>query len=380
MKEKLTELLKEPFHSLQLSQLKKGVELPYTKVTVKPFVTKDTVLYQLTYTYPKKVTHENMDFDSMTEAVCKLLSKSFIQCQIYGKSYDYHLTYFNSLKIHRQNATKTVLPKQHNRQKEYIITEDEGADFLRELGVVNKNGTISQDKYDKFRQINRYLEFVTDFKDKFPKDRAIKIVDFGCGKSYLTFALYYYLTKKLGLNAVIRGLDLKEDVVEHCSQLALRLNYSGLSFSCGDIKDYISDSPPDMVISLHACDTATDEALFKGICWNSKIILAVPCCHHELNPQLKSAANQGLLDYGILRERLACIITDAARALLMEAYGYKTDIAEFISLEHTPKNLLIRCVKGNSNSKKAQEKYNALKNQWSFTHTLETRLKENGLF
>ena len=168
-------------------------------------------------------------------------------------------------------------------------------------------------------------------------------------------------------------------MVEHCEALARRLSYDGLSFACGDIKEYKSDDAPDMVVSLHACDTATDESFFKGICWGSKIILAVPCCQHELNPQLSGEQNKGILRYGIIRERLATLITDTSRALLLESVGYKTDMAEFIDLEHTPKNILIRCIKKGKPNKNALSEYYALKEQYgSFSHTLENRLKDSG--
>ena len=342
---KLNELLSAPFHSILLSQTVKGAEIDYTKVMVKPFLSKGETLYQLTYTKGKQVTHENMGFDDMLAKVGDLLENIFVQCQIYSAEHDYHITHFKNYKLRTQPATKKIEVASHNRKKQYVITEDEGADFLIELGVINKDGTISKAKYDKFRQINRYLEFIADLKDEFPKDRPVRVVDFGCGKSYLTFALYYYITQKLGLSAIVHGLDLKKDVVEHCEALARRLGYDGLSFACGDIKEYTSDLAPDMVISLHACDTATDESFFKGIGWGSKIILAVPCCQHELNPQLKGDANKAMLRYGIVRERLATLITDTSRALLLEAVGYKTDMAEFIDMEHTPKNVLIRCIK-----------------------------------
>ena len=376
---KLNELLSAPFHSILLSQTVKGAEVDFTKVMVKPFLSKNETLYQLTYTKGKQVTHENMGFDDMLNKVGDLLENIFVQCQIYSAEHDYHITHFKNYKLRTQPATKKVETAAHNRKKQYVITEDEGADFLIELGVINKDGTISKAKYDKFRQINRYLEFIADLKDEFPKDRPVRVVDFGCGKSYLTFALYYYITQKFGLSAIVHGLDLKKDVVEHCEALARRLGYDGLTFACGDIKEYSSDLAPDMVISLHACDTATDESFFKGIGWGSKIILAVPCCQHELNPQLKGEQNKAMLRYGIVRERLATLITDTSRALLLEAVGYKTDMAEFIDMEHTPKNVLIRCIKKGKGNKDALNEYYALKEQYgNFSQTLENRLKDNG--
>lgn len=379
MKNKLRDILSNPFHSLLLSQKQKDSKVDFSKLTVKPFLSKKSTLYQLEYTKGKQVFHENLAFDEMTDRVFELLERDFVQCQIYSKDNDYHITHFKSYKIRTQKPSKNVELQAHDRKKQYIITEDESADFLVELGVINKNGTVSKAKYDKFRQINRYLEFIADLKDEFPKDRPVRIVDFGCGKSYLTFALYYYLTQKLGLSATVQGLDLKKDVVEHCEALARKLSYDGLSFAYGDIKEYESGETPDMVISLHACDTATDEAFYKGICWGSKIILAVPCCQHELNPQLSSEQNSGLLRYGIIRERLATLITDTSRALLLESVGYKTDMVEFIDMEHTPKNILIRCIKRGQPNKNALREYRSLKEQYgSFSQTLENRLIDGG--
>ena len=233
----------------------------------------------------------------------------------------------------------------HNRVKQYILPEGEPVDFLIGLGVQTPDGRITKNRYDKFRQINRYLEFIEDVLEELPKDRTIKIVDFGCGKSYLTFAMYYYLHVKEHRDLKVIGLDLKEDVIRHCNELAEKLHYDQLHFEQGDIKGYQGEEQVDLVVSLHACDLATDYALEKAVKWGAKVILAVPCCQHELNRQIKNDVLSPALKYGIIRERMAALITDAVRAELLESQGYDAQILEFIDMEHTPKNLLIRAVK-----------------------------------
>ena len=236
---------------------------------------------------------------------------------------------------------------QHNRTKNYILKEGIPVPFLIDLGVMNRQGDIVKSRYDKFRQINRFLEFIRDVEGELPKNREITIIDFGCGKSYLTFAVYYYLHELKGLDISITGLDLKKDVIEKCNRLSNSYGYDKLIFKPGDIAEYTGQNSVDMVITLHACDTATDYALYKAVSWNSKVILSVPCCQHELNKQIHNKTMQPVLNYGILKERMAALMTDAIRAEVLKFKGYKTDILEFIDMEHTPKNLLIRAVRSN---------------------------------
>lgn len=197
----------------------------------------------------------------------------------------------------------------------------------------------------KFRQINRFLEFIEDVLDELPKDRALRIIDFGCGKSYLTFAMYYYLHELKGYRVQMTGLDLKEDVIARCAGLAEKYGYEQLRFRTGDIASYEGTEQADMVVTLHACDTATDYALQKAVAWKAKVILSVPCCHHELNRQIRSDLMRPVLKYGLIKERVAALLTDAFRADLLEQQGYQVQILEFIDMEHTPKNILIRAVR-----------------------------------
>ena len=233
----------------------------------------------------------------------------------------------------------------HNRKKNYLLEEGVPVPFLVRLGVMTPDGRVVKARYDKFRQINRYLEFVDDILPSLPKGREISIIDFGCGKSYLTFALYYYLHEKQGYDVHITGLDLKADVIAECSRLAKSFGYEKLEFLHGDIADYTGTDSVDMVVTLHACDTATDYALYKAIKWGAKVIFCVPCCQHELNGQIDDSSRMSIMKYGLIKERVSALYTDALRANMLEAQGYKTQILEFIEMEHTPKNILIRAVK-----------------------------------
>lgn len=254
-----------------------------------------------------------------------------------------------TVKRRKQNASGTAgaanTALSHDRSKQYILKEGEPVDFLVDLGVQTPDGRVVKARYDKFRQINRYLEFIEDILDKLPENRTIRIIDFGCGKSYLTFAMYYYLKIMQGRDIAVTGLDLKEDVIRRCNALAEKLGYERLHFEQGDISSFQGEEKVDMVVSLHACDKATDYALEKAVKWGAEVILAVPCCQHELNGQIHCDILQPVLKYGVIRERMAALITDALRADLLEEHGYSVQILEFIDMEHTPKNLMIRTVK-----------------------------------
>ena len=237
-----------------------------------------------------------------------------------------------------------------------------------DLGVQTKEGKIVHAKYDKFRQINRFLEFIADVLPKFPRDRELTIIDFGCGKSYLTFAMYHYLKELKGYQVHMIGLDLKEDVINHCQELAQKYGYQGLDFYVGDIAGYEGVGQVDMVVSLHACDTATDYALDKAIRWGAQVILSVPCCQHELNAQIKNELLAPIFQYGLIKERMAALFTDALRAQILESKGYQVQILEFIDMEHTPKNILIRAVK--SDNEKKSEKWRSVMEFLQVTPTL----------
>jgi SAM-dependent methyltransferase len=329
-----------------------------------------------------QVFHQNYDVPEQVLAWWQECSLIYKQAQVQTSEKEYHVFFQKdgSSRFTSTNRVRTLEVQAHNRKKQYIMQEGTPIDFLIELGIMTKQGKIIQSKYDKFRQINRYLEIVSDCLP-FLSDGKVRIIDFGCGKSYLTFALYWYL-KQLQREIVIVGLDLKKDIVEHCNLLAQRLGYQGLHFQVGDIAQWQNQEPIDLMVSLHACDTATDAALTQAIRWNAKVILAVPCCQHELAPQIENSTQNAILRHGILRERLASIVTDALRAELLEAYGYQAQVMEFIDLEHTPKNLLIRGIKQQNMTKveKAQENVSSLLQhyglqEWAMLRFLEKDMK-----
>lgn len=239
----------------------------------------------------------------------------------------------------------------------------------------------------KFRQINRFLEFIHDIVDALPSDRPLRIVDFGCGKSYLTFATHYLFSSILKRECQIVGLDRRTDVIETCRKIATSLALQNLEFQVGDIAGFLAPDPVDLMISLHACNTATDDAIAQAIQWGSSAILAVPCCQHELNEVLAVTALSPITTYGITKDRFAAIVTDTMRASLLTASGYQTQVLEFIETEHTPKNLLIRAIKrraGSGGAKAASDKaltdVRQLRSQLQIQPlTLERRLCELGV-
>ncbi len=323
------------------------------KVKVRPVLIKGELQFQETLYRGNQVFHENYDAMTMAARIEKLLTETFRQGEFQGGNLN--ATVLVSKKGKMTIKTKQLqgnTPKQrelsdlsHNREKQYILKEGVAVDFLVGLGVQTPDGKVTRNRYDKFRQINRYLEFIEDVLDKLPTDRTIRIIDFGCGKSYLTFAMYYYLHVLQKRDIMVTGLDLKKDVIAHCNELAKKCGYDKLTFEVGDISTYEGSDAVDMVVSLHACDTATDYALEKAVKWGAGVIMAVPCCQHEVNKQIACRELQPLLKYGLIKERMAALITDAIRANLLEEQGYDTQILEFIDMEHTPKNLLIRAVK-----------------------------------
>lgn len=316
------------------------------KVKLRPVMLKDRLLFQASEYIGTKVFHQNYEAAEARAYIEGLLNTSFKQAQfkmtdadaqvLSGKNGNMNIRYKANCGIRQQKELS------HNRSKKYILEEGTPVGFLVDLGVMTKDGKIVRQKYDKYRQINRFLEFIEDIIPQLDSTREQTIIDFGCGKSYLTFAVYYYLKVLKGLDIRIIGLDLKQDVIEECSRLAKKYGYDKLTFLVGDIASYSEVERVDMVITLHACDTATDYALAKVVKWGAKVILSVPCCQHEANAQLSSELLAPALKYGILKERMAAIFTDAVRAELLEANGYQTQILEFIDMEHTPKNLLIR--------------------------------------
>lgn len=322
------------------------------KVKIRPVKLKEQLYFQTSVSDGKKEFHKNYEKAELLEQLDHWLRKDYRQLQMDTTTQSIQALVSKKgkttvkQKIARDMRSARVLD--HNRKKRYLLEEGTPIPFLVDLGVMTAEGAIVRSRYDKFRQINRYLEFVEDILPELDKDRELTLIDFGCGKSYLTFALYYYLTVKKQYRIRMIGLDLKKDVMEHCQELAEKYGYDRLTFLTGDIADYDGVELVDMVVSLHACDTATDYALEKALQWNAKVIFAVPCRHHELNRQMHSTEMNPVLKYGLIQERMAALMTDAFRADVLELEGYQVQVLEFIDMEHTPKNILIRAVKQNT--------------------------------
>ena len=319
------------------------------KVRIRPVSLSGSICYQAEYMENNKAFHRNFSEEELISYLEEKLNGSYRQLQCQGRTLDGTVLSGKKGKLtirtreHEEKPLPKILP--HNRTRNYILPEGVPVPFLVDLGVMTAEGKVVASRYDKFRQINRFLEYVRDILPYLPDDREIRILDFGCGKSYLTFAIYYYLHELLGREVRITGLDLKEDVIDTCSRLSEKYGYDHLSFRTGNVEDYDGDTRIDMMVTLHACDTATDYALYKAASWNAGVILSVPCCQHELNSQIKGGLLEPVLKYGILKERMASLITDGIRAELLESRGYRVQLLEFISMEHTPKNILIRAVR-----------------------------------
>lgn len=370
---------KKLYHVVISNPVKKDA---LTKVKIRPVMKKDELLFQETQFRGTQVFHKNYREQELCERILAYMEQDFKQLE--AEHMEGTLRVLVSKKGHmtikyqkkKVQEDKPLPVMSHNRQKQYILKEGTPVPFLVDLGVQTTDGKIVHARYDKFRQINRYLEFVEDILPLLQKEGTIHIVDFGCGKSYLTFALYYYLHELQKKDVSITGLDLKEDVIRHCNLLAEQYGYDKLHFYYGDIADFQGANEVDMVVTLHACDTATDFALKKAIDWNAKVIFSVPCCQHEVNKQIDNELLAPILKYGILKERLSAILTDGIRANLLEAAGYETQILEFIDMEHTPKNLLIRSVRSTEAvNKKTGDKENRLQDLTKEMHIYTTLQK-----
>lgn len=353
--------------------------LEYSKVTIRPVKISGALQYQVEYTFEKKVTHENLASDAVFDKCMALVTDDFKQVNIFTAAEDIQIlaskpTKPEKARITRKPATRGLPTLDHNKTKQYVIPDGKPCDFLIRLGVMDESGKVIPRHYSKFRQINRYLEIVEDVFPYLPSDKQLKIIDFGCGKAYLTFALYYYLRVMKDRDVKIIGLDLKKDVIAFCGKVAADLGYDGLEFLMGDIADYTNDHA-DMVVTLHACDTATDYALINAVSWNTQVILSVPCCQHELFSQINNDIHQPMLKYGILKDRLTEYLTDGLRGLKLEARGYDVAMIEFTSLEHTARNIMIKAVKSgtpdSAKAQKAQAQYEALRDFYQVKPTIE---------
>jgi SAM-dependent methyltransferase len=349
-------------------------EKDYKKIDLKPFLKDGEIYYQIAYVYDKKTIHENIDKSSFIEKTSILFS-DFKQMIVFSTNSDYQfLRNKKGIKVLKNKPSKKKYNLLHNRKKKYVIPEGKPCNFLEILGLMDKNGNVYKNKYDKFKQINKYLEFIRDVESELRVKKKVRIVDFGSGKAYLTFALYYYITEIMGLEAEITGIDLKEDVVKFCNQTSKELGYKNLKFLSGDIRTFNQFENIDMIVALHACDIATDMAIAQGIKWKSRIIMVVPCCQHELFNQIENKIMMPILKHGILKERFASIVTDAARGVLLESEGYLVQFAEFVNIENTPKNILIRAVYRDKENKEIYEEYFKFKKALNINPYLERNI------
>lgn len=398
---KITEALKILPNRIVLSNRTDNTYL-YKKTVIQKMQLKGRAAYQIERFTDKQAFHENIEENDLSKAVLECFPDTYSQLNIFGedKQWDFKMTKKGKLlsNIHMQKDRQTVNLEQrdknsaersritvegepflsHNRKKNYLLEEGTVVPPLVDLGIFTKEGKVVRSMYDKYKQINRFLELVEDVVKNYPKNE-LHIIDFGCGKSYLTFILYYYLVEIKGYRVHMTGLDLKEDVIKKCNETAEKYHYADLHFELGDINGYETSEPVDMVITLHACDTATDYALYNAITWNAGIILSVPCCQHELNGQIKSEDFSILTKYGIIKERVSALMTDAIRANVLEYCGYKTQLLEFIDIAHSPKNILIRAVKGNVSEKKrekAREEVERLCREFHVEQTLVNKVFE----
>ena len=364
----------------------------FNKVIIKPIILKSAKNIQIESFKDNKAFHKNIDLNNLQELEDNL--KEYIDnfkqilLQIEGSDISFIRKKENfSRKEKESNLIKTS--NEHNKKKQYILNEGDKIDFLIELGLMSVEGKILKSSFNKFKQINKYLEFIDDVIEELKAKKLItnhiNVLDFGCGKSYLTFALYYYLKNyRKDLTFSIVGLDLKKDVIEFCNKLAKKLNYENLEFLNGNIKDYDKSKEVDLVFSLHACNNATDYSLEKALSLDAKAILAVPCCHHEFFEKIQKNKNSEfyntlkiMADNGVVLDKFATLATDSFRSLSLELCGYKTKMIEFIDMEHTPKNILIKAIKSkSSNLKEKLVEYNKLKEFLGIKPLLEDLIKK----
>ena len=383
LKRTLEEVFKSEIIKIVISNKVKKDE-KYNKIAINLKENNKNKFYQIEKFTDKQVFHENIKINEISDKVSELIFGNYKQMTAWSNNEIFDLKISKKRKIFlgkKKNDNSKIVAKGHNKEKNYILKEGMIIEPLIDLRVFTKEGKVVTSKYDKYKQINRFIEIIDD-EIKKNDYKELTILDFGCGKSYLTFVLYYYFVKIKNINVKMIGLDLKEDVIKKCNDIAKRYNYENLHFELGDINGFKYNNKVDMVITLHACDTATDYALYNAIKWNSKMIFSVPCCQHEFNSQMKANELSILTKYGIVQERVAALMTDSVRANLLECVGYKTQLLEFIDIAHSPKNILIRASKNNISKEKKEKSLNEVNNlirTFNFNPTLYNLLKNDNL-
>lgn len=383
LKNAIEEIIQEEIIKLVISN-KMNKDVEYNKISFVLKENNNKQYYQIEKYTDKQVFHENIEPSLLEDKILECLSSNYKQLSAWSNetTFDIKISKKGKVLLTKRKSDNTKLAKKdHNKGKNYILKEGMLIEPLIDLAIFTKDGKVINSKYDKYKQINRFVEIIDDEIKKNEYDE-LTILDFGCGKSYLTFVLYYYFVeiKKIKVNMI--GLDLKEDVIKKCNDIAKRYKYDNLHFELGDINGFKYNNKVDMVITLHACDTATDYALYNAIKWNTKMIFSVPCCQHEFNQQMETDEFSILTRYGIVQERIAALMTDSVRANLLECVGYKTQLLEFIDIAHSPKNILIRASKANISKekrKKSLDEVKSLMKEFNFNPTLYKLLKEDTL-
>lgn len=382
LKEALKDVFKNEIVKIVISNKIKKDE-KYNKIVINLKENNKTKFYQIEKFTDKQVFHENIKINEINKKISELIL-GYKQMTAWSNKEIFDLKISKKGKIFlgkKKNNNSKIATNGHNKEKNYILKEGMKIEPLIDLGIFTKEGKVINSKYDKYKQINRFIEIIDD-EIKKNNYKELTILDFGCGKSYLTFVLYYYFVKIKNINVKMIGLDLKEDVIKKCNDIAKKYDYQNLHFELGDINGFKYNNKVDMVITLHACDTATDYALYNAIKWNSKMIFSVPCCQHEFNYQIKTDELSILTKYGIIKERFSALMTDSVRGNLLECVGYKTQLLEFIDISHSPKNILIRASKTNISKEKKERSLNEVNNlikTFNFNPTLYKLLKNDNL-
>ena len=375
----------ENFSKAVFKGQQRGNHVPWREVMIRPVLLKAERHLQFSYFDATKNITKNYRGPEADEALAELLAHPFKNYKVESQQGDFHVQITKKGKaiIHQSDKATPPINLSHNRRKAHLLTEDGAAPFLQAIGIMGQNGQIKASMRRKLRQINEFLRLLEETIEmpRLKSQDPLHIVDFGCGNAYLTFATYYYFEQILGLPTSLTGVDTKADLMIRHLHNSQTLGWQNLSFVPTSIIDYKTDAPPHIVLALHACDTATDEALAQGIGWESDYILSAPCCHNHLQQQLRQRPTpnpfQPVLRQGILRERLGDILTDTLRALILQIMGYKTEVIEFVSSEHTAKNIMIRATRSaRSGQPQAIEEYQALKSFWGVTPYLEELLGE----
>ncbi|UPA30137.1 SAM-dependent methyltransferase [Terrisporobacter glycolicus] len=379
----ISEICKDNIIKVVISN-KKNKDIKYNKIAFQLKEKNNKEYYQIEKFTDKQVFHENIEIKDLSNKMLEYMKEDFKQLNAWSNNTAYDVKISKKGKVFlgkKKNNSENVVNKGHNKEKNYILKEGMIIQPLIDLGVFTKEGKVVNSKYDKYKQINRFIEIIDD-EIKKNNYEELTILDFGCGKSYLTFVLYYYFVEIKKINVKMIGLDLKEDVIKKCNEIAKKYKFDNLHFELGDINGFKYNNKVDMVITLHACDTATDYALYNAIKWNAKMIFSVPCCQHEFNHQMKAESLDILNKYGIIQERVAALMTDSVRGNLLECVGYKAQLLEFIDISHSPKNILIRASKYNlskDKKEKSLQQVQALMKEFNFNPTLYNLLKEDNL-